>query len=53
MRMRRAISEYIILGIKTTLPLHYAIMNNPQFIEALRAHAQGELPGKESMLRRG
>ena len=31
-RMRRAISEYIILGIKTTLPLHYAIMNNQQFI---------------------
>jgi pyruvate carboxylase subunit A len=31
-RMRRAISEYIIIGIKTTLPLHYAIMNNPQFI---------------------
>jgi pyruvate carboxylase subunit A len=31
--MRRAISEYIILGIKTTLPLHYAIMNNQQFIE--------------------
>ena len=31
-RMRRAISEYIILGIKTTLPLHYAIMNNPQFV---------------------
>ena len=33
MRMRRAISEYIVLGIKTTLPLHYAIMNNQQFIE--------------------
>ncbi len=32
-RMRRAISEYIILGIKTTLPLHYAIMNNQQFID--------------------
>ena len=32
-RMRRAISEYIILGIKTTLPLHYAIMNNPQFVQ--------------------
>jgi pyruvate carboxylase subunit A len=32
-RMRRAISEYIILGIKTTLPLHYAIMNNQQFVE--------------------
>ena len=26
--------------------------NKPQFIEALRAHAPGELPGKESMLRR-
>jgi len=33
MRMRRAISEYIVLGIKTTLPLHYAIMNNQQFID--------------------
>ncbi|WML66670.1 MAG: Pyruvate carboxylase subunit A [Methanoregula sp. SKADARSKE-2] len=32
-RMRRALSEYIILGIKTTLPLHYAIMNNQQFVE--------------------
>ena len=32
-RMRRAISEYIILGVKTTLPLHLAIMNNPQFVE--------------------
>ncbi|MGA2917076.1 acetyl-CoA carboxylase biotin carboxylase subunit [Methanoregula sp.] len=32
-RMRRAISEYIILGIKTTLPLHYAIMNNQAFVE--------------------
>jgi pyruvate carboxylase subunit A len=32
-RMRRAISEYIILGVKTTLPLHYAIMNNQQFVE--------------------
>ncbi len=32
-RMRRAISEYIILGVKTTLPLHYAIMNNQQYIE--------------------
>ncbi|OPY37716.1 MAG: Pyruvate carboxylase subunit A [Methanoregula sp. PtaU1.Bin051] len=31
-RMRRAISEYVILGVKTTLPLHYAIMNNPEFI---------------------
>jgi pyruvate carboxylase subunit A len=33
MRMRRAISEYIILGVKTTLPLHLAIMNNKQFVD--------------------
>jgi hypothetical protein len=26
--------------------------NKPQFIEALRLHSAGELPGKESMLRR-
>jgi pyruvate carboxylase subunit A len=32
-RMRRAIYEYVIIGIKTTLPLHYAIMNNPDFVE--------------------
>jgi len=31
-RMRRAINEYVVLGVKTTLPLHYAIMNNPEFI---------------------
>ncbi|MDR3102741.1 MAG: acetyl-CoA carboxylase biotin carboxylase subunit [Methanocalculaceae archaeon] len=31
-RMRRALTEYVIVGVKTTLPLHYAIMNNPQFI---------------------
>jgi pyruvate carboxylase subunit A len=30
--MRRAISEYVILGVKTTLPLHYAIMNNAEYI---------------------
>jgi pyruvate carboxylase subunit A len=32
-RMRRAIYEYVILGVKTTLPLHHAIMNNEQFIQ--------------------
>ncbi len=31
-RMRRAIYEYVILGVKTTLPLHHAIMHNPEFI---------------------
>jgi pyruvate carboxylase subunit A len=32
-RMRRAIYEYVIIGVKTTLPLHHAIMHNPHFIK--------------------
>ena len=31
-RMRRALSEYIILGVKTTIPFHKAILRNPNFI---------------------
>ena len=31
-RMRRAIYEYVILGVQTTLPLHHAIMSSPEFI---------------------
>jgi len=31
-RMKRAIYEYGILGVKTTLPLHHAIIHNPEFI---------------------
>ncbi|WOF16050.1 acetyl-CoA carboxylase biotin carboxylase subunit [Methanoplanus sp. FWC-SCC4] len=31
-RMRRAIYEYVILGVRTTLPLHHAIMNNKEFV---------------------
>jgi pyruvate carboxylase subunit A len=31
-RMRRAIYEYVILGVKTTLPLHHAIMHNREFV---------------------
>jgi acetyl-CoA carboxylase, biotin carboxylase subunit len=32
-RMYRALSEYYIRGIKTTIPLHKAIMSDPVFIE--------------------
>lgn len=32
-RMARALDEYIIEGIKTTIPLHKRIMNNKEFIE--------------------
>ena len=31
-RMRRALSEYIILGVRTTIPFHKAILRNPNFI---------------------
>ncbi|MDD3621161.1 MAG: acetyl-CoA carboxylase biotin carboxylase subunit [Methanofollis sp.] len=31
-RMRRAIYEYVIMGVKTTLPLHHAIMHNREFV---------------------
>lgn len=32
-RAHRALSEYLIRGIKTTIPLHRAIMADPVFIE--------------------
>ncbi len=32
-RTYRALSEYLIRGIKTTIPLHKAIMSDPHFIE--------------------
>ncbi len=32
-RMYRALGEYLIRGIKTTIPLHKAIMSDPVFIE--------------------
>ena len=31
-RMRRALYEYIIVGVKTNIPFHKAVMNNPRFI---------------------
>jgi pyruvate carboxylase subunit A len=30
-RMKRALAEYIILGVKTTIPFHKAMMNSPHF----------------------
>lgn len=30
-RMRRALYEYIIVGVKTNIPFHKAVMNNPVF----------------------
>jgi biotin carboxylase len=31
-RMRRALGEYIIRGIKTTIPFQEAIMRDPDFV---------------------
>lgn len=30
--MKRALSEYVILGVKTTIPFHKAVLRNPNFI---------------------
>jgi acetyl-CoA carboxylase biotin carboxylase subunit len=30
-RMRRALNEFAVVGIKTTIPLHQRIVNNPEF----------------------
>ncbi len=32
-RMRRALREFVIKGIKTSIPFHRAVMNHPKFIE--------------------
>ena len=32
LRMRRALDEYRIMGIKTTIPFHQELMNDPRFI---------------------
>jgi pyruvate carboxylase subunit A len=31
-RMRRALYEYIIVGVKTNIPFHKAVMTNPRFV---------------------
>jgi pyruvate carboxylase subunit A len=32
-RMRRALYEYIIVGVKTNIPFHKAVLENPRFVE--------------------
>ena len=31
-RMRRALSEFVIEGVTTTIPFHIEMMNDPDFI---------------------
>lgn len=33
MRLRRALEEYVIEGMKTTIPLHQALLNDPDFLD--------------------
>lgn len=32
-RMRRALYEYVIVGVKTNIPFHKAVMENPRFVK--------------------
>lgn len=32
-RMRRALYEYVIVGVKTNIPFHIAVMENPRYME--------------------
>ncbi len=32
MRLKRALEEYVVTGIKTTIPLHQALLDDPDFI---------------------
>jgi pyruvate carboxylase subunit A len=33
-RMRRALYEYVIIGVTTNIPFHKAVLGNPHFIRA-------------------
>ena len=33
MRMRRALDEFVIVGIETSLPLHRRLLRDPTFID--------------------
>jgi len=54
-RMQRALSEFIIRGIKTTLPLHQKILGDPAFIKGrfstnfLDRFLSGQLSDKSSL----
>ena len=32
-RMRRALYEYVITGVRTNIPFHKAVMKNPRFVK--------------------
>ena len=34
-RMKRALNEYIIIGVDTTIPFHLAVLNNKEFVKGV------------------
>jgi len=40
-RMRRALGETVIEGVKTTIPFHLKILNDPAFVEGRFTSADG------------
>ncbi|HTZ80821.1 MAG TPA: acetyl-CoA carboxylase biotin carboxylase subunit [Stellaceae bacterium] len=49
MRMRRALEEYVITGIDTTIPLHQRLLAAPDFIDGdYDVHWLGRFIGRES-----
>lgn len=52
-RMLRALDEFVILGVKTTIPLHKRVLQHPRFIKGdystkfLEQHPELMLPEKE------
>ena len=32
MRLKRALEEFVVQGVKTTIPLHQALLNEPDFL---------------------
>jgi len=35
MKMRRALDEFVIEGIKTTIPFHKKVLNHPDFVQGI------------------
>ncbi|MBR1903630.1 MAG: acetyl-CoA carboxylase biotin carboxylase subunit, partial [Alphaproteobacteria bacterium] len=33
MRLRRALEEFVIMGVKTTIPLHQEIISQPEYLD--------------------
>jgi len=52
-RMKRALSEFVVQGIKTSIPFHQRVMRHPKFLEGdydtgfIETHLKGNEPGDD------